>query len=55
MTATRILSVALAAALAAFAATGAVFAQDDSDKGSGSMMDQKSGGGSMMDQKSAAA
>jgi hypothetical protein len=52
MTATRILSVVFAAALAAFAATGAVFAQDDTDKDSGSMMDQKSGGESMMDQKS---
>lgn len=52
MTATRILSVALAASLAAFAATGPVFAQDDSDKGSGSMMGQTQGGGSMMDQKS---
>jgi LTXXQ motif family protein len=51
MTAIRILSVAFAAGLAAFAATGAVFAQDDSDKASGSMMDQKPGGG-MMDQKS---
>ena len=50
MTAIRILSVAFAAGLAAFAATGAVFAQDDSDKASGSMMDQKPGGG-MMDQK----
>ncbi len=45
MTAIRILSVAFAAGLAAFAATGAGFAQDDSDKASGSMMDQKSGGG----------
>jgi hypothetical protein len=52
MTATSILSVVFAAALAAFAATGAVFAQDDTDKGSGSMMDQKSGGESIMDQKS---
>ena len=39
-------------ALAAFAVTGAALAQDNSDKASGSMMDQKSGGGSMMDQKS---
>jgi LTXXQ motif family protein len=52
MTAIRILSVAFAAGLTAFAATGAGFAQDDSGKASGSMMDQKSGGGSMMDQKS---
>jgi LTXXQ motif family protein len=51
MTAIRILSVAFAAGLAAFAATGAGFAQDNSDKASGSMMDQKSGGG-MMGQKS---
>jgi len=63
MTATKIFSVTVAAVLAAFAVTGAVFAQDNSDKDSGSMMgqtqggsmmDQKSGGGSMMDQKSGA-
>jgi LTXXQ motif family protein len=47
----RMLSVAFAAGLAAFAATGAGFAQDDSDKAGGSMLDHQSGGG-MMDQKS---
>jgi hypothetical protein len=51
MTATKIFSVAVVAVLAAFAATGAVFAQDNSDKDSGSMMGQTQGG-SMMDQKS---
>jgi hypothetical protein len=51
MTATKIFSVAVAAVLAAFGATGAIFAQDNSDKDSGSMMGQTQGG-SMMDQKS---
>jgi uncharacterized protein involved in exopolysaccharide biosynthesis len=51
MTATKIFSVAVVAVLAAFAATGAVFAQNNSDKDSGSMMGQTQGG-SMMDQKS---
>jgi LTXXQ motif family protein len=51
MTATKIFSVAVAAGLAAFAATGVGFAQDNSDKDSGSMMGQTQGG-SMMDQKS---
>jgi hypothetical protein len=51
MTATRILSVAFAAALAAFAATTGTIAQQEGDKDSGSMMGQTQGG-SMMDQKS---
>ncbi len=51
MTSIRMLSVAFAAGLAAFAATGAVLAQDDGGNASGSMMDQRPGGG-MMDQKS---
>jgi LTXXQ motif family protein len=51
MTATRTLSVAFAAMLAAFAATTGATAQQDSDKGSGSTMGQTQGG-SMMDQKS---
>jgi LTXXQ motif family protein len=47
----RMLSVAFAAGLAASVATGAGFAQDDSDKAGGSMMDHQSGG-SMMDHQS---
>jgi hypothetical protein len=52
MIAIRMLSVAFAVGLAAFAVTGVGFAQDDSDKAGGSMMDHQSGGGSMMDQQS---
>ncbi len=51
MTSIRTLAVVFAAGLAACAATGAGFAQDDGGNAGGSMMDQKSGGG-MMDQKS---
>lgn len=47
MTATKILTVLFAMALAAIAVPSAASAQQDSDKGSGSMMDHKSGGGQM--------
>jgi hypothetical protein len=47
MIAIRMLSVAFAVGLAAFAVTGVGFAQDDSDKAGGSMMDHQSGGGMM--------